>query len=263
MKKLTAIILSLIIIFTLCACGSEAPAESDLDYVKGKGSLVVGMTEFKPMDYRDSSDPTGWVGFDADVAKLFADSLGVKIEFVEVDWDNKIMELNSKSVDCLWNGMTLTPEVINSMSTTNPYCNNAQVVVLNADVADNYKDEDSIKNLSFAVESGSAGEAAANEKGFNSVSVLTQADALMEVASGTCDACIIDLLMAGAMIGEGTSYPQLTYIMELTSEEYGVGFRKGSQLAEEFNGFYKAAFESGLIMEIAEKYGVQESIICR
>ena len=264
MKKLTALILSLIMAFTLCACGGkETSDESDLAYVQGKGKLIVGITEFNPMDYRDASDPTGWIGFDADVAKAFADSLGVDIEFIEIDWDNKIMELNSKSVDCLWNGMTLTPEVLNSMATTKPYCNNAQVVVLNADVADNYKDEESIKDLSFAVESGSAGEVVATEKGFNTVAVLTQADALMEVASGTSDACIIDLLMAGAMIGEGTSYPQLTYTMELTSEEYGVGFRQGSELAEKFNEFYKAAFESGQIQEIAEKYGVQESIICK
>ncbi len=263
MKKLTALILSLIMIFTLCACGSEPAEESDLAYVQGKGKLVVGITEFNPMDYRDEADPTGWIGFDADLAKAFAESIGVDVEFIELDWDNKIMEINSKSVDCLWNGLTLTPEVVNSLGTTNPYCNNAQVVVLNADAADKYTDEESLKDLSFAVEAGSAGEVVATEKGFNTVAVLTQADALMEVASGTSDACIIDLLMAGAMIGEGTSYPQLTYTQKLTSEEYGVGFRKGSDLAEKFNEFYKAAFESGQVQEIAEKYGVQETIICK
>lgn len=264
MKKLTALILSLIMIFTLCACGEkDTSAESDLDYVQGKGKLVVGMTEFKPMDYRDSADPTGWVGFDADLAKAFSESLGLEIEFVEIDWDNKLMELNSQSVDCLWNGLTLTPEVVNSAETTLPYCKNAQVVVLNSDEAEKYTDEESIKNLRFAVEAGSAGEAAAKERDFETVAVLTQADALMEVASGTCDACIIDLLMAGAMIGEGTAYPGLTYKIQLTSEEYAVAFRKGSGLADEFNRFYKEAFEEGKIQEIAEKYGVGQSVVCK
>ncbi len=264
MKKLTALILSFIMIFTLCACGEkDNSTESDLEYVKGKGKLVVGMTEFKPMDYRDSSDPTGWVGFDADLAKAFAESLGVEIEFVEIDWDNKLMELNSQSVDCLWNGLTLTTEVLNSAETTAPYCKNAQVVVLNSDEAEKYTDEESIKNLSFAVEAGSAGEAAAKERDFETVAVLTQADALMEVASGTCDACIIDLLMAGAMIGDGTAYPGLTYNIQLTSEEYAVAFRKGSALAEKFNSFYKSAFEEGKIQEIAEKYGVEQSVVCK
>ena len=89
----------------------------------------------------------------------------------------------------------------------------------------------------------------------------TQAKALMEVASGTSDAAIIDLLMAGAMIGEGTSYPDLTYTVQLNSEEYGVGFRKGSDLVDAFNSFWKDAYDAGTVMETAETYGVQESVI--
>ena len=93
------------------------------------------------------------------------------------------------------------------------------------------------------------------------VAMDTQAKALMEVASGTSDAAIIDLLMAGAMIGEGTSYPDLTYTVQLNSEEYGVGFRKGSDLAEAFNNFWKEAYDAGTVMETAKTYGVQESVI--
>ena len=117
--------------------------------------------------------------------------------------------------------------------------------------------------LVYAVEAGSAGEAAAEENGFQYNSVASQADALMEVAAGTSDAAIIDLLMAGAMIGEGTSYPELTYTVKLTTEEYGVGFKIGSGLAEKFNDFYAKAYADGTVMEIAEKYGVQESIIAK
>ena len=266
MKKLLTILLALTMIFSLCACGGDkAPAkdaeESDLAYVQAKGKLIVGITEFNPMDYRSDDDPTGWIGFDADMGKAFAESLGVDVEFIEIDWDNKIMELGAKSIDCVWNGMTLTPEALGSMECTKPYANNAQVVVVNAAVADRYQDEESLKELSFAVEAGSAGEAEAKERELEFTSVLTQADALLEVASGTSDACIIDLLMAGAMIGEGTSYPELTYTVKLNSEEYGVGFRKGSDLAAKFNEFLDAAMESGKVLSIAELYGVQESII--
>ena len=117
------------------------------------------------------------------------------------------------------------------------------------------------ENLTFAVEAGSAGEAVAEELGYQYNSVASQADALMEVKAGTSDAAIIDLLMAGAMIGEGTSYPDLTYTDELTTEEYGVGCRKGSDFAEVINMLFAAAYEDGVMQEIAEEYGVQEALV--
>ena len=233
-------------------------AESDVAYIQDKGTLIVGITDFAPMDYQENGE---WVGFDADLAREVAAGLGVEIEFVEIDWDNKILELENRSIDVVWNGMTLRPEVLNAMECTNAYLNNAQVVVVAADVAADYQDLDSVKDLAFAVEAGSAGEEAAKENGFNYTSVTAQADALMEVASGTSDACIIDLLMAGAMIGEGTSYANLTYTVELTTEEYGIGCRKGSDLAAYINEELKAYEESGLLRETAERYGVQEALV--
>lgn len=104
--------------------------DSDVAYIQDKGSLIVGMTDFEPMDYKD--DKGEWIGFDADMAKLAAEKLGVEVQFVEIDWDNKIMELDSKNIDVVWNGMTLTDEVTSSMECTNAYCNNAQVVVVPA-----------------------------------------------------------------------------------------------------------------------------------
>ena len=275
MKKVFALILTLSMVLALCACGggaapaatqapaAEAPADaaadSDLAYVQGKGTLIVGITDFAPMDYKDEAGQ--WIGFDADMARAFAESLGVAVEFIEIDWDNKILELNSKSIDCVWNGMTLTDEVLNSMNCSKPYCNNAQVVVVKADVADQYQTVESRASLAFAVEAGSAGEAAVQELGLDFTAVSTQADALMNVAAGTADACVIDLLMAGAMIGEGTSYDQLTYTVSLTEEKYGVGFRTGSDLADAFNAFYADAFAAGTVKDIATVYGVQESIV--
>ena len=181
----------------------SSESESDKAYVQDKGTLVVGITNFEPMDYQD--DNGDWIGFDADMAKAFGESLGVDVEFVEIDWDNKILELDSKTIDCVWNGMTLTDEVTSSMECTDAYLNNAQVVVVPADKADQYQDEDSLSDLNFAVEAGSAGEEQVSERGLNYTAVTAQADALMEVAAGTSDAAVIDSLMAAAMIGEGTS----------------------------------------------------------
>ena len=234
-------------------------AESDVAYVQDKGTLVVGMTDFAPMDYRDENGE--WIGFDADMAKAFAEYLGVEVEFLEINWDNKLMELDTKGVDAIWNGMTITDEITNGASASEPYCNNGQVVVLPADKAADYQDVESLSGLNFAVENGSAGAAQLDELGIAYVAKTTQADALMEVASGASDACVIDLLMAGAMIGEGTSYPDLTYTVQLNSEEYGVGFRKGSDLADAFNTFWKEAYDDGTVMEVATTYGVQESVI--
>ena len=241
------------------ASAASSEAESDLAYVQDKGTLVVGMTDFAPMDYRDENGE--WIGFDADMAKAFAEYLGVDVEFLEINWDNKLMELDTKGVDAIWNGMTITDEVTNGASVSEPYCNNGQVVVVSADKAADYQDVESLSGLSFAVENGSAGAEQLDALGIPYVAKSTQADALMEVASGASDACVIDLLMAGAMIGEGTSYPDLTYTVQLNSEEYGVGFRKGSDLVDAFNTFWQEAYDDGTVMEVAAAYGVQESVI--
>ena len=238
---------------------AAADAKSDLAYVKEKGTLVVGITEFEPMDYKDENGE--WIGFDADMAKAFAESLGVTAEFQVIDWDNKILELDGKTIDCVWNGMTLTDEVTSAMECTDAYLNNAQVVVVPADVADQYQDEESLKDLSFAVEAGSAGEAEVSALGLNYTPVSSQADALMEVASKSSDAAVIDSLMAGAMIGEGTGYADLTYTIGLNSEEYGVGFRKGSDLAAALNDYFTTSLEDGSMEKVAETYGVQAALI--
>lgn len=277
MKKLLAMALAAGMVFSMTACGNtstdETPdttsiadtdagsdaEESDLAYVQDKGTLVVGITDFEPMDYKDADG--NWIGFDADMATAFAESLGVEVEFVEIDWDNKILELNNKSIDCVWNGMTLTPEVTSSMDCTNSYSSNSQVVVLSADIADQYQDVESLSDLSFAVEAGSAGESAAEDNSLNYTSVESQANALMEVAAGTSEAAIIDLLMAKAMVGEGTSYDTLTTAMTLVDEEYGVGFRQGSDLVAELNEFFAASYADGSMLDIAKTYGIDGSIV--
>lgn len=289
-KRLLAMLLALAMGLTLAACsggedkkpdpGSSAPASgpsaggesaapaeegSDLAYVKDKGTLVVGITNFEPMDYQDANGQ--WIGFDADMAKAFAASLGVEVEFSEITWDYKVFELEAKNIDCVWNGMTLNDEVMAAMGTSVPYCRNAQVLVAPADKAGGFENLTSLEGLNVAVESGSAGEDAAEALGAATIPVQKQADTLLEVSAGTSDAAVIDLLMAGAMIGEGTSYSNLTYVLNLNtvqgleSENYGVGFRPGSDLVEAFNSFWAASVADGTAKTTAEAYGVQESVI--
>ena len=291
MKKILSLVLAAAMALSLAACGGQSDnthdqtsgsgsasssagsassqassadssaAKSDLAYVQDKGTLVVGITEFEPMDYQDASGQ--WIGFDADMAKAFADSLGVEVEFQVIDWDNKVFELDGKTIDVVWNGMTLTDEVKSAMECSNAYCNNAQVVIVPADKAADYQTVDSVKGLAFAVESGSAGKAEVEALGADYTEVMDQATALLEVSSGTADAAVIDSLMAAAMVGEGTSYADLTYTVGLNSEEYGVGFRKGSDLAAALNDFFKAAYADGSMQTMAEAYGVQAALIAQ
>ena len=260
MKKLLALMLSILTILSLAGCGSSSDTEqTDMEYVKDKGTLVVGITEFAPMDFKDANGD--WIGFDADMAKAFAKTLGVEVEFVLIDWDNKIMELDGKTIDCVWNGMTLTDEVLAGMDCSKPYCNNSQVVIVPVEKADKYQTKESLADLSFAVEAGSAGEDQVELLELETIPVKEQANALMEVAAGTADAAVIDALMAGAMIGEGTGYDDLTYTIGLNDEEYGVGFRKGSDLVEALNQFFADSYADGSMMECANEYGVEASII--
>lgn len=298
MKKTLTLILAALMCLALVACGVDEPAEttetnvvadqaettpdaetvpeaettpeaepeadavaSDLEAIKARGTLVVGITDFAPMDYKDEEG--NWVGFDADLAKAFAEYLGVNVQFQEIEWSNKVLELNSGAIDVVWNGMTLTEEVKAAMECSNAYCNNAQVVILPVDVAENYADAASMAELLFAVEEGSAGEEVAKENNFATTPVIDQATALLEVSTGNADAAVIDSLMAGAMVGEGTDYASLTYTIGLNSEEYGVGFRKGSDAAAALNAFFVECYADGTMMELAETYGVQAAVIAQ
>lgn len=260
MKKILALVMAaLLMCLSFAGCSKIDPAK-DVENIKEKGKIVVGITEFAPMDYKEKGS-TEWIGFDADMAKKFAEELGVEVEFQLIDWNNKIMELQNGTIDCVWNGMTLTDEVKAGMSCSVPYCINSQVVVVKAADADKYQTAETCKGLKFAVEEGSAGEDMAKENGFEYTAVADMATALAEVKSGTSDAAIIDSLMAGAMIGEGTSYEDLTYTAKLNNEEYGVGFRVGSNLVDEFNAFLEKATADGTVENIAKTYGVQEAIV--
>lgn len=274
-KKFLALSLALAVVLSLAACGGkkdEAPViggadgptdiqvtDSDMAYVKDKGTLIVGITEFEPMDYQDASGE--WIGFDADLAKAFAESLGVTAEFQLIEWDSKVMELEGKTLDVVWNGMTLTDDVKAAMECSNPYFNNAQVVIVPKDKADQYQTVESLEGLQFAAENGSAGQAEIEKLGNSCTATQDQATALLEVQSGTADAAVIDYLMAAAMTGEGTSYADLTYTVSLNDEQYGVGFRKGSDLAAALNEFFKASYANGSMQQIADTYKIGDKLV--
>ncbi len=254
MKKIISLILVIVAAVTVFAgCGSNS--DSDYQEIVDKGELVVGITDYAPMDYKGNNGE--WIGFDADFAKKVAEKMGVKVKFVEIDWDNKFFELSSKSVDCLWNGMTISTEVKKNTSCSKAYAKNEQVVVMDKKEASKYKEAKDLKKLSFAVESGSAGQTAAKDNGLKYTAVTAQTNALMEVKSGAVDACIIDSTMASAMTGKGTGYENLTSSVSLTSEEYGVGFRKGSDMTEKFNGYIDELTKDGTLKKLSDKYKIQ------
>ena len=258
MKKFIAIALAVLtafMVFALAGCGDKAPeTTSELAAIKEKGKIVVGITDYKPMNYQENGE---WVGFDTELTYAFAEKLGVEVEFVVLaDWGKKFLDLQAGTIDCVWNGMTITDEARNNSSVSDVYLKNSQVVVLPADKAATLTTVDAIKDLSFAVEEGSAGQTAGTDNGLKTVAVKDMATALLEAKSGACDGCIIDKTMADATVGAGTSYADLGIAMTLSTEEFGISFRKGSDLTAELNTFLKEYQASGEFAKLAEKYGV-------
>lgn len=258
-KKFLAVLLSVLFVagcFAACSnSASQTDADnSDLQYIKDKGVMVIGITEYEPMNYQDKNG--NWTGFDTEFAQAVCERLGVEAQFQVIDWDNKIFELDSKAIDCCWNGMTLTDEVMSAMNCTEPYVKNEQILVMKSDVIGNYPNAASLAGVTFAAESGSAGAAAIEAAGYadNMTTVTAQSDALLEVESGSVQACVIDSTMAKAMTGAGTSYADLASGFALTSEEYGIGFRKDSDVTAEVNKIIEEMKADGSLQQLADKY---------
>ena len=236
------------------AGSASAAAGSDLDYIKGKGKMVIGYTVYEPMNYTDADG--NFTGFDTELATAVCAKLGVEPEFVEINWDTKVVELDAKSIDCIWNGMTLTDDIMANTATTKAYAKNAQVVVVKDGT--NYSSTADLVGKTVVAEAGSAGEAAIqgdeNLAQADYVSKSVQTDCLLEVAAGTADAAVLDLTLANAMIGEGTDYANLKIVDELNAEEYGVAFRKGSDAAAAVNAAFDELKADGTMQALADKY---------
>ena len=274
MKRLVSAFLAGAMALSLAACGGAAStstvassaasgsaaasaaetAASDLDYIKEKGKMVIGYTVYEPMNYTDADG--NFTGFDTELATAVCEKLGVEPEFVEINWDTKVVELDAKSIDCIWNGMTLTDDIMANTATTKAYAKNAQVVVVK-DGTD-YSSTADLVGKTVVAEAGSAGEAAIegdeNLAQADYVSKSVQTDYLMEVAAGTADAAVLDLTLANAMIGEGTDYASLKIVDELNAEEYGVAFRKGSDAAAAVDAVFDELKADGTMQALADKY---------
>lgn len=240
----------------LTGCGKSD--ETDLEYIQGKGTLVIGMTIYPPMNYFDENGKL--VGFDTELAEAVCAKLNLKPEFQEIEWNSKVTELNARNIDVIWNGMTVTEELGQSIDFSTSYSENVQVCVINEKNADVFTGVDAINvaGVTVAAEAGSAGEAAATENFANAelLPVTAQRDCFMELKSGTVDVAVIDRTMAAASTGEGTSYQDLMTIegLELTHEEFAIGLRKGSDLTALLNETLAALSEDGTVAAIAAKY---------
>ncbi len=316
MKKALALVLAGMMALSLAACGggsgsssSAAPAEteaatesaadaetaaeeeteaaaetesaaaeagdSDWAYVQGKGEMIVGITMFAPMNYEDESGEL--IGFDTELTKAVCEKIGVAPNFVEINWDSKETELNSKNIDCIWNGMCITEERKENMNMTDPYLYNTQAMVMKADRQEEIMAD--VSGLTVVAEQGSTGEGkitgdipdddtvevSAKEyfANANYVPVDSMAKALMEVKSGTADVAVVDSVCALAMVGEGTDYDDMIVNLDnnFGQQEYGIAFRKGSDISDVVSKAISELYDEGVVEEIAEKYGLSDILV--
>lgn len=264
-NTISLLLVAALMLAVLTGCGKNeqlrsgpADGQSDLEYVQEKGTLVVGITEFAPMDYRDGD---GWTGFDADLAKAFAKELGVAVEFTEINWDDKTALLENGSIDCVWNGMTLTEELQSAISCSEPYLSNAQVAVFRSKDVDRYQTVEDCSHVLFAVETGSMGEALLSGLRYRYTTYSTQLDALRSVQERQADAAVIDIVMATYYIGAEQEFSDLGFRLLLSDETIGAGFRANSDLTEMADDFLKASYENGTIETLAKQYGIEDALL--
>lgn len=272
MKKKLLVVLSLVLVaagvFALASCdgNKEDKANGDLAYITANEKLVIGITDFEPMDYQDENGK--WVGFDAELAEKVCEKLGVTAEFQLINWDTKFEELDGKTIDCIWNGFTIDEKRSENVDFSKKYMLNKQVIVIREEDSSKYTDIASLADATLTAESGSAGEKAieGNEtlKNNTYVEQATQTDALKEVLAKTSDATVIDYTMAEYLLNkEGGDFTSLVILETefMPDEFYGIGFRKGSDLTDKVNEILAELETEGTITEIAENYGLADSLV--
>lgn len=270
MKK----ILLILLVLALALCGVAMAEESDWAYIQDKGIVTVGITLFAPMNYYEGDK---LVGFDTELTTAVFAKLGIEPEFIEISWDAKEIELNSKNIDCIWNGMCITEERKQNMSMSNPYLYNTQAMVMKADREDEIMAD--IAGRYVVAEQGSTGEgkllgniaddetvvvsAVEYFKDANYTAVDSMAKALLEVKSGTADVAVVDSVCALGMVGEGTDYADMVVNLDnnFGLQEYGIGFRSGSDLTELVNQAIIELSQDGTVAEIAARYGLADMLV--
>ena len=238
----------------------------DWTYLANKGSLTIGITYFEPMNYKDKEGKL--TGFETEFAEAVCAELGLKADFQEIEWDTKELELNSKSIDCIWNGMTITDERKENMDISVPYMQNKQVMVCKKDKVNDFAE--SVEDASVVAEAGSAGEEVANSDEFfkeaDFENVESQATALLEVKAGTADVAVIDYIMALGTLREGSDFEDLAIVdaKSFAPEEYGIALRKGSTTAlPKLNAAIQKVADSGKLKEIADKYNLSDMLLVK
>ena len=256
MKKLLALVMALLMVaFCFAGCGENKEQET----------IVVGYTIYEPMNYKDESGKL--IGFDTELAEKVFGNLGYKVLFQEIEWDNKYTDLNSDTIDCVWNGFTCNTKDDDGIARADKvdfsynYMENLQVIVVNKDSA--IKTAADLKGKNGAAESGSAGETYG--KGFEGATIkgfTKQTDCLFEVKSGTVDFAVLDAQLAKSYCGKG-DYENLMIVEDLSSdvEYYAIGFKKGSELTAKVNAELEKLGADGTIAALADKYGVANTAI--
>ena len=264
-KKIMAIAAAAAMCLGLCGCTGKSGL-SDWEYIEDKGTLVVGITYNMPMNYKDNNDVL--TGFETDFTKAVCEKLGVEPQFQVIEWSKKEMELKSKTIDLIWNGLTVTEERREQMLFTTSYLRNKQVTVVKAENADLYPDTASMAGISIAFEGGSAGEDIVNDDAnladCETVNCEAQVNALMEVKAGTADACIVDYTLGKALTKEGTDYSDLVVLENITDsdEEYAIGARlEDTETVNKINEVIAELAEDGTLKEIAEKYDLADALL--
>lgn len=253
MKKLISVAVALML--AVMSCFSFAACAGNND----ENTLKIGITDYKPMDYKEEGSDE-WIGFDADLAKEVCKILGYKAEFVEIDWNSKVMAINSKEIDVIWNGMTITDELRESLLISQPYLENKQVIVCQKGEAEKYATkEDLLKAGTILVEAGSAGENTVKAIAGAEAKMLgasAQKDTLLEVKTSASKIAVIDKLLAQVAVGEGTSFSDLTMVdVGFENEQFGIGFRKNdSALMEKVENAIAQLKENGTYARLQNKY---------
>lgn len=275
MKKVLSIILaavmtlSVVTMFAACSKNGNTSTDSDLAYVQDKGTMVIGMTLFAPMDYYADENEKELIGFEVEFGKAVCEKLGVEAQFQVISWEAKESELKAKNIDCIWNGLTITPERQETMSISNPYMANKQVLITKAENVDLYKTAGSLEGKSVVAEKESAGEEVAMSDAFfagcNYIAVDSMAKAIMEVKSGTADAAVIDYVTGIGSLGEGTDYEDVAIVesASFADEEYGIAFRKDSDITAKVNEIMDELIKDGTLNKIAAKYKLEEQLIVK
>ncbi len=253
MKKLFLLVLLLGSIFTLIAC---MDSKIDLEYINEKGTFVLGFTDFPPMGFNENGEPTG---FDIEIAKLVFERLDIQLEFRYIDWDSKVVELRSKRIDAIWNGLTITDERKLEMTFSRPYFDNNLIIISKSASEITGISDLTDKNIGVELSSSADISISKNESIMNSAKEIkkygTSSEAILALNAGLVDAVIVDEIYARYVVLKDTSNSYSISTDIIGSESYGIGFRLGDEkLRDLIDQTLDELYEEGLIDEISIKY---------